>query len=83
MKRIGVVSVVVVVATIATLAHSREAVTLSIVQEKAKIDAATPENQAYLDQFFANPWRLALNAADEQCRAAQIRSDTSGAEAHG
>ena len=48
--------------------------TLEHLREQSAVDAATPEGQAYLKEFFTNPWRLAFDAAGEQCRAAQFRS---------
>jgi hypothetical protein len=53
---------------------ARDPLTLSNARELAAADAATPEGQAYLKGFFTNPWRLALNDANEHCRDAQLRS---------
>ena len=53
---------------------ARDPLTLSNAKELAAADAATPEGQAYLKGFFTNPWRLALNDANEHCRDAQSRS---------
>jgi hypothetical protein len=74
MKRCGkfVLGLLVVFVIVPCLA--REPLTLAILKEKATADAATPEGQAYLQEFFTNPWMLAFDSADEQCRAAQIRS---------
>jgi len=54
---------------------AREPLTLALLKDRAAADAATPEGKAYLKDFFTNPWMLALDAADEQCRAAQMRSE--------
>lgn len=54
---------------------AREPLTLALLKDRAAADAATPEGKAYLQEFFTNPWMLALDAADKQCRAAQMRSD--------
>ena len=53
---------------------AREPWTLDDLKQRAGADAATPEGQAYLKQFFTNPWNQALESADEQCWAAQLRS---------
>ena len=53
---------------------AREPLTLALLKERAAADFATPEGKAYLKEFFTNPWMLALDVADEQCRAAQMRS---------
>jgi len=55
---------------------AREPLTLAILEDHAAADAATPEGKAYLKEFFTNPWMLAFDSADEQCRAAQLRSAT-------
>jgi hypothetical protein len=74
MKRFGTFVVVTLVAAVVTLCFAREPMTLAVVKSRAEADSATPEGVAYLKEFFTNPWMLALDAADEQCRAAQIRS---------
>ena len=53
---------------------AREPVTLALLKDRAAADVATPEGKAYLKEFFTNPWMLALDAADEQCRAAELRA---------
>src|SRR5262245_29509411 len=49
--------------------------TLDALKESAAVDAATPEGQAYLKQFFRNPWMVALDAADETCRSVMLASE--------
>jgi hypothetical protein len=75
MKRCGVLLLIALVAVLALPSFGREPMTLSVVQQKATADAATPDGQAYLKEFFTNPWMLALDAADGQCRAAQVGSE--------
>ena len=53
---------------------AREPVTLTTLKTQSDTDHASPEGQAYLKEFFTNPWMLALDSADEQCRAAELRS---------
>jgi hypothetical protein len=62
---------IVLAAAAVAPALAREPVTLVVVKERGAADAATPEGKAYLKQFFTNPWMLAWDAADEQCRAVQ------------
>jgi hypothetical protein len=50
--------------------YAREPLTLELLKDRAAVDAATPEGQAYLKEFFTNPWRLAFDAAEHRCRAA-------------
>jgi len=66
--------VIALAAVFSTAVLARAPEVLSSIQEKAKADAATPEGQTYLKQFFTNPWMLALDAADDQCRGEQLRS---------
>ena len=54
---------------------AREPLTLAQMKDKSAADSVTPEGKAYLKEFFTNPWMLAMDAADEQCRAAQLRSE--------
>ena len=74
MKRCGKLLMGLLVAAVAMPCLAREPLTLARVKDKAAADQATPEGDAYLKEFFTNPWMLALDAADEQCRAAQMRS---------
>jgi hypothetical protein len=67
----GLLAAVVIVPSLA-----REPVTIAVLKERAAKDAATPEGKAYLTEFFTNPWMLAMDAADEQCRAAEMRSES-------
>ena len=48
--------------------------TLTLLKDKALAESKTPEGQAYLKQFFTNPWMLAMDSADEQCTAEYLRS---------
>ena len=68
---LGLLTALVIVPSLA-----REPVTIAVLKERAAKDAATSEGKAYLKEFFTNPWMLALDAADEQCRAAQLRSES-------
>jgi hypothetical protein len=61
-------------AAVVTPCLAREPVTLAQVKDKSEADSATPEGKAYLKQFFTNPWMLAMDAADGQCKAALLRS---------
>ena len=74
MKRCGKLVIGLLAAAVIMPGLASEPLTLERVKEQAAADAATPEGRAYLKEFFTNPWRLALDAADEQCRAAQMRS---------
>jgi hypothetical protein len=53
---------------------AREPVTLASLEDRAAADGAIPVGKAYLKEFFTNAWRLAFDSADEQCKAAQLRS---------
>lgn len=74
MKRCGQFVMCLLVAAVVMPCLAREPLTLERVKENAAADAATPEGKAYLKEFFTNPWSLALDAADEQCRAAEMRA---------
>ena len=74
MNRYGTLVMGLLVAAIVTPCLAREPVTLTSVKEQAAVDGATPEGKAYLKLFYTNPWMLALDAADEQCRAEDLRS---------
>jgi hypothetical protein len=76
MKRCEKLVMGLLVAVVVMPCLAREPLTLSSLKDRAAADAATPEGRAYLKQFFTNPWMLALDAADEQCRAAQMRSES-------
>ena len=76
MKRCQMLVLGLIVAVVAMPCLAREPLTLAQVKDNAAADAATPEGKAYLNEFFTNPWMLALDAADEQCRAAQMRSES-------
>lgn len=76
MKRCWKLLTGLLVAAVVTPSLAREPVTLALLKDRAAADAPTPEGQAYLKQFFTNPWSLALDSADEQCRAAQMRSES-------
>ena len=62
------------VAAVVTPCLAREPLTLGGVKEQSLADGTSPEGKAYLKEFFTNPFMLALDAADEQCRAAMLRS---------
>jgi len=68
---LGLLATVVIVPSLAG-----EPVTIEVLKERAVKDAATQEGRAYLKEFNTNPFMLALDAADEQCRDAQSRSGT-------
>jgi hypothetical protein len=68
---LGLLPAIVLVPSLA-----REPVTIAALKERAARDAATPEGIAYLKEFFTNPWMLALDAAGEQCRAVEMRSES-------
>jgi hypothetical protein len=74
MKRRGTVVMGLLVAVVIMPCLAREPFTLATLKARAAADGATSEGQAYLKQLFTNPWRLALDSAGEQCRAAQMRS---------
>jgi hypothetical protein len=76
MKRCAKFMLGLLVAVVVVQSLAREPVTIAILKERAAADAATPEGRAYLKEFFTNPWMLALDAADEQCRAAELRSES-------
>jgi len=69
-----VLTLLAVVVSMPSLA--REPLTLAFLKDRAAADAATPEGKAYLQAFFTNPWMLAFDAADDHCRAAQLRSES-------
>jgi hypothetical protein len=74
MKRTQSLVMVLLVAAVVAPCLGREPLTVARVKEQSIADAATPEGKAYLKEFFTNPWMLAMDAADEQCRAAAERS---------
>jgi hypothetical protein len=74
MKRYKLLMFGLLVVFVAVPSFARESVTLALLKDSAAADAATPEGKAYLKEFFTNPWMLAMDAADEQCRAAQSRA---------
>jgi len=74
MSRSGHFAMGLLVATVVMPSLAREPLTLARVKEQAAADAATAEGKAYLKEFFTNPWSLAFDAADEQCRAAEVRA---------
>ena len=76
MNRFGKLVMGLLVAAVVTPCLAREPLTLARLKDLATADAATPEGKAYLKEFFTNPWSLALDSADEQCRAAQMRSES-------
>lgn len=76
MRRRGMHVLGLLIAVIAMPCLAREPLTLARLQEQSAADAATSEGKAYLKEFFTNPWMLALDAADEQCKAAQMRSES-------
>jgi hypothetical protein len=67
---------VLLIALVIMPSLAREPLTLADLKAGATADAATPEGRAYLKAFFTNPWMLALDSAGEQCRAAQMRSQS-------
>ena len=74
MKRCRKLVMGLLVAAVVMPCLAREPLTLASLKDRAAADRATPEGQAYLKQFFTNPWMLAFDSADEQCRAAELRS---------
>jgi hypothetical protein len=68
---LGLLAIIVITPSLAG-----EPVTLALLKDRAAAAAVTPEGKAYLKEFFTNPWMLALDVADEQYRAAQMRSDS-------
>jgi hypothetical protein len=76
MKRCGKFMLGLLAAVVVVPSLAREPVTIAVLKDRAAEDAATPEGKAYLKKFFTNPWRMALDAADEQCRAAELRSES-------
>jgi len=74
MERRNVLVTALFAAVVALPAVAREPVTLASLKDRSIADGASPEGRAYLHELFTNPWMLALDAADEQCRAAQMRS---------
>jgi hypothetical protein len=62
------------VAAIVTPGLSSEPVTLAGLKDQAATDEATPEGKTYLKLFRTNPLMLALDAAEDQCRDAAMRS---------
>lgn len=74
MKRSRQLVMGLLVAAIVTPCLAREPFTLANAEARSVADAATPEGRAYLKLFFTNPWMLAFDAADEQCRDAELRS---------
>ena len=74
MRRIASLVIGFVVATAVAAALARKPVTLEQLKVQAAADAATPEGQAYLKQFFTNQLMLAFEDASEHCRSAQLAS---------
>jgi hypothetical protein len=74
MKRSGSVLLGLAVAALLVPCAAREPVTLATLMAQSEQDAASPGGEAYLKEFFTNPWMLALDSADVQCRAAELRS---------
>jgi len=74
MKRRGMLVLALFATAVALPSLAREPVTLASLKDRSIADGASPEGGAYLNELFTNPWMLALDAADEQCRAAQMRS---------
>jgi len=67
MNAIGKLPLVLLTVALAAGTSAVPPASLDVVKERAAADAATPEGQAYLKQFFTNPWMVALDAADEAC----------------
>ena len=78
MNRSGKIVLGLLVATVFIPCLAHEPLTLTVLKDKATADAATAEGKAYLKEFFTNPWMLAFDSADEQCRDAQVRSGWHG-----
>jgi hypothetical protein len=76
MKRCGMLVLGLLVAVLVMPCLVRDTLTLVQLKDQAAADAATPEGNAYLKEFYTNPWMLALDAAGEQCRDAQMRSES-------
>ncbi len=74
MRRQLVFAFVFVAVAAALPGFTREPVTLDALKQQFVADAKTPEGQAYVKQFFTNPWMLAFDAAQDACRAAAVRS---------
>ncbi len=74
MNRCSALVIGLLVGAIVIPCVAREPVTLASLKDRSTADAATPEGKAYLKEFFTNPFSLALDSADEQCKAAELRS---------
>ena len=75
MTTIKKLTLVLFTAGLAAPTLAAPALTLDTLKDRAAADAATPEGQAYLKQFFTNPWMVALDAAGETCRSAMLASE--------
>ena len=74
MRRIASLVIGFVVATVVAAAPAGKSVTLEQLKVRAAVDAATPEGQTYLKQFFTNQWMVAMDSADGPCRAYMLVS---------
>jgi hypothetical protein len=74
-NRRGTLVLGLVAAAVAVPCLAGEPMTLGKLKELAAADARTPQGEAYLKKFFTNPWRLALDAADNACRPPKERQE--------